>query len=75
VVGALVVPVDDGGAADADADADIDVDVDVDVDALDAFCRQRLASHKVPRRWGIADALPRTASGTVEREAVRDRLA
>jgi long-chain acyl-CoA synthetase len=32
---------------------------------LVAFCRQRLAAHKVPRRIEIRDELPRTASGKV----------
>ena len=43
-------------------------------DVLDAHCRDRLASFKVPKTWGFADELPRTASGTVDREAVRERL-
>ena len=45
-----------------------------DVDALDSHCRDRLASFKVPKTWGFADELPRTASGTVDREPVRERL-
>lgn len=32
---------------------------------LTAFCRERLAEHKVPRRIEIRDELPRTASGKV----------
>jgi long-chain acyl-CoA synthetase len=32
---------------------------------LVAFCGQRLAAHKVPRRIEIRDELPRTASGKV----------
>jgi long-chain acyl-CoA synthetase len=32
---------------------------------LVAFCRERLAAHKVPRRIEIRDELPRTASGKV----------
>jgi len=47
---------------------------DVTPGALEAHCRERLAPFKLPRTWGIADALPRTASGTVDREAVRERL-
>jgi O-succinylbenzoic acid--CoA ligase len=33
-----------------------------------------LAGYKCPRTVALADELPRTASGTVEREAVRERL-
>jgi O-succinylbenzoic acid--CoA ligase len=43
--------------------------------ALDAHAAGRLAGHKRPRVVEVVDALPRTASGTVDREAVRDRLA
>jgi O-succinylbenzoic acid--CoA ligase len=41
---------------------------------LDAFCRERLADYKRPRTLRFAEALPRTESGTVDREAVRNRL-
>ncbi|WP_435195139.1 o-succinylbenzoate--CoA ligase [Natronomonas sp. EA1] len=47
---------------------------DLSVDALESHCRDRLAGFKRPRTVGFADALPRTASGTVDREAVRARL-
>jgi O-succinylbenzoic acid--CoA ligase len=60
-VAALVVP-------------DEAVAADLDVDLVEARCRERLAPFKVPKTWGVADALPRTASGTVDREAVRERL-
>ena len=43
--------------------------------ALDDHCRARLAGYKVPRTLRFADAIPRTDSGTVDREAVRERLA
>ncbi|MGB9965879.1 o-succinylbenzoate--CoA ligase [Halobacterium hubeiense] len=43
-------------------------------DALRAFCDERLAGYKRPRTIAFADELPRTASGTVDREAVRTRL-
>jgi fatty-acyl-CoA synthase len=61
VVAAFVVP--QAGAA-------------VDADALRAFCRERLASYKVPRLViPIAERdVPRTASGRVEKPALR-RLA
>lgn len=37
----------------------------VDTDELDAFCRERLASFKLPRQLAVIDDLPRTASGNV----------
>jgi fatty-acyl-CoA synthase len=41
---------------------------------LDAFCRQRLAGFKVPRFWPMVDAFPMTASGKVQKFALRERL-
>lgn len=41
---------------------------------VDAHCRNRLAGYKRPRTVAFAEELPRTASGTVDREAVRDAL-
>ncbi|MBX0294225.1 class I adenylate-forming enzyme family protein [Haloarcula nitratireducens] len=35
------------------------------------YCRDELAPHEVPKRVRVTDALPRTASGTVDRAAVR----
>ncbi|MCD2199433.1 o-succinylbenzoate--CoA ligase [Halobacterium sp. KA-4] len=58
-VAALVVPGDDG-VTDA---------------GLREFCEDRLAGYKHPRTIAFAEAVPRTASGTVDREAVRARLA
>ncbi|MFB6299225.1 MAG: o-succinylbenzoate--CoA ligase [Halobacteriales archaeon] len=46
----------------------------IDVEAVLEFCRDRLAGYKVPKTIQIAGELPRTASGTVDRSAVRDRL-
>jgi O-succinylbenzoic acid--CoA ligase len=34
---------------------------------LDAWCRERLAPFKVPRRWSLVDRLPRTDGGKVLR--------
>jgi len=39
------------------------------------FARDSVAAFAVPKTIGFADRLPRTASGTVDREAVRARLA
>ncbi|QLD84997.1 o-succinylbenzoate--CoA ligase [Natronomonas halophila] len=58
-VATLVVPV-DGAETSADAIRD--------------HCRDRLAGYKLPRTIAFAEALPRTASGTVDREAVTARL-
>ncbi len=44
-------------------------------DELDAHCRERLASFKVPRRWFFADDLPRTEAGKLAKRALRDRFA
>jgi O-succinylbenzoic acid--CoA ligase len=42
--------------------------------AFDAHCRERLADYKLPRTVRLVDSVPRTASGTVDRTAVRERL-
>jgi len=42
---------------------------------LREHCRGRLARFKVPKRIAFADELPRTGSGTVDRETVRELLA
>lgn len=43
-------------------------------EAIESHCRGRIAGYKRPRTVAFADELPRTASGTVEREAVREFL-
>ncbi|MFB6104394.1 MAG: class I adenylate-forming enzyme family protein [Halobacteriaceae archaeon] len=58
-VAALVVPA---------ADADLTVEV------VREHCRSQLAAFECPRTVAFADALPRTGSGTVDREAVRAQL-
>jgi O-succinylbenzoic acid--CoA ligase len=58
LVGALVVTNDD----------------ELTIDDLESYCRERLAGFKLPRVISFVDELPRTASGTVERETARDRL-
>ena len=62
-VAALVVPADGNGTVG-----------EVDIDALLEHCDERLAGFKRPKTIGFVDALPRTASGTVDREAVCERL-
>ncbi len=39
---------------------------------LDAFCRGRLASYKVPSYWQVVDEFPMTASGKVQKFVLRD---
>ena len=39
---------------------------------LIAFARERLADYKVPRRLHIVDAIPRTATGKIQRRAVAE---
>ncbi|WP_252701150.1 class I adenylate-forming enzyme family protein [Natronosalvus vescus] len=63
-VGALVV--DETGAA-----AD---DSSLEPHTLRSFCRKRLAGFKCPKTIALAASLPRTHSGTVDREAVEQRL-
>lgn len=58
-VAALVVPADG---------------TDCSASALDEHCRDRLAGYEVPRTIRFADEIPRTDSGTVDRDAVRTRL-
>jgi fatty-acyl-CoA synthase len=46
-------------------------------EALTAFCRERLASYKVPARFVFrsADEFPRTATGKVQKPRLKDELA
>jgi O-succinylbenzoic acid--CoA ligase len=47
---------------------------EIDAEAVQIHCRERLAGFKIPRTVAFADSLPRTASGTVEHDAVREHL-
>ena len=47
---------------------------DLDEGAVRDHLDGRLAPYKRPKTVGFADELPRTASGTIERDAVRERL-
>ncbi|XRQ06184.1 class I adenylate-forming enzyme family protein [Actinomadura welshii] len=42
-------------------------------DGLAAFCRERLASYKVPRTWHFRGELPQTASGKIQKVALREQ--
>jgi len=39
---------------------------------LTQFCRERLASYKVPRIWRVVDQLPQTASGKTQKFRLRE---
>ncbi len=47
----------------------------IDDAGLMSFVRDRLAAFKMPRTIAYTDELPRTVSGTVDRDVVRERLA
>ena len=46
----------------------------IDPDSIDAHCRARMAAFKRPRRLVVVDELPKTATGKIQRFALRDRL-
>ncbi|SFR52230.1 class I adenylate-forming enzyme family protein [Halorubrum sodomense] len=66
-----------GGGADDDEIADPSAGADrigpapIDEGAFVAFARERLAGFKIPKTVAYVDELPRTVSGTVDREATR----
>jgi len=41
---------------------------------LIAFCRERIADYKIPRRMRFVEALPRNATGKILRDEVRDSI-
>jgi acyl-CoA synthetase (AMP-forming)/AMP-acid ligase II len=45
-----------------------------DPEALRAWCRDRLAGYKVPRRVIVIDALPRNPTGKIMRRALAERI-
>lgn len=45
-----------------------------DPEALRAWCRDRLAGYKVPRRVIVVDALPRNPTGKIMRRALAERI-
>ena len=42
-------------------------------DALQAFVKQRLLPYKYPRRVSYVDALPKTGSGKIDRQSLKER--
>ena len=50
------------------------IGADPDPDAIIAWCRERMANYKVPRRVEVIDALPISASGKVLKHDLRERV-
>lgn len=50
-------------------------DCTIDDKSIEAHCRLRMAAFKRPRRLVIVDELPKTATGKIQRFALRERLA
>lgn len=46
----------------------------IDADALKCFCRERLAAYKCPADIRVLDDLPKTESGKITRNTLRDSL-
>jgi benzoate-CoA ligase family protein len=46
----------------------------IDVATIDGHCRQQLAAFKRPRQVLVVDALPKTATGKIQRFLLRDQL-
>ncbi|WP_410764810.1 o-succinylbenzoate--CoA ligase [Haloferax sp. DFSO60] len=51
-----------------------DSEMEIDRTAVEDFCREHLAGFKLPRLIEQTDELPRTVSGTIDREAVKEVL-
>lgn len=47
----------------------------IDLETLPAWCRERLAAYKVPKRFHIREEFPRTAAGKVRKPELKDQLA
>ncbi|MEY2402425.1 MAG: hypothetical protein QOJ08_2536 [Ilumatobacteraceae bacterium] len=47
---------------------------EIEADEVDAYCRNLMASFKRPRRLVVVDSLPKTATGKIQRYALRARL-
>ncbi len=71
-VAALVVREDDTAGENGDETGDGETTAGPTREGLLAACRERLPGPAVPRTLRFVDALPRTASGTVDRAAARD---
>jgi long-chain acyl-CoA synthetase len=49
-------------------------DATVEAEDLDAWCLERLARYKRPRRWTFVESLPMTATGKVQKNVLRQQL-
>ncbi len=47
----------------------------VDLADVEEHCRERLAPFKVPSSWDVAEDLPKTATGKIDKKVLRERLA
>lgn len=47
---------------------------DLSTATVESHCRDRLAGYKIPKTIRLGETVPRTDSGTVRRDAVRERL-
>lgn len=45
---------------------------DVDPESLRLHCKERLAVFKVPKRFVVVDSLPKTATGKIRKDKLRD---
>jgi fatty-acyl-CoA synthase len=46
---------------------------DLTIDALYAYCRERLAGFKCPKRIEFVDELPKTSTGKIQKHLLRER--
>ena len=69
-VAVVGVPVPEWGEAVA---AFVQTKAATDEAALNAYCRERLASYKVPRIWRFVEQFPQTASGKIQKFVLRDQ--
>ena len=46
----------------------------VDPAALTSFCKETMASHKVPRLWFSTDAFPLTGSGKIQKFVLVEQI-
>jgi long-chain acyl-CoA synthetase len=76
VIEAAVIAVDDDVTGDAAcAIVSVDPGTAVTAEQLESWCRESLAGYKVPTHWYLLDeALPRTASGKLLKQALRVRI-
>lgn len=46
----------------------------VDLDTLDTWCRERVATYKIPKRFQLETDFPRTAAGKVRKPVLKGRM-